>query len=120
MLDRPAGQTGGDILGTNGYAQVVNYYAGGRCDSFLPTTGDDTIAELTQKNQPDYVLLPQDHADFLRGGPLVRRLEAAGMRPLDQGRLPANCSPRLLVLTKPHVLDAMDWKLKAVADSPTP
>ncbi len=107
------------LLGPNGLTQVVNYYAGGRCDSFLPTTGDDTITALTQQNQPDFVLLPQDQADFLRGGPLVRRLEAAGVRPLDRGRLPANCS-RVLVLTKRQGLDAMDWKLKAVAGSPSP
>lgn len=107
------------MLGPNGFTQVVTYYAGGHCDSFLPTTGDDTIADLTRKNRPDFVLLPQDEADFLRGGPLVRRLEAAGMKPLDQGRLPASCAG-VLVLTRGDVFDATDWKLKAVARLPSP
>ena len=87
------------LLGPNGFTQVVNYYACGRCDSFLPTTGDDTIAELARKKQPDFVLLPQDQAEFLRGGSLLRQLEAAGMKPLDEGRLPTCCSG-VLVLTR--------------------
>ncbi len=79
------------LFGPDGFTQVVNYYARGRCVSFSPTSDEETVRMLFAKCRPNVVLLPRDEAlgcDRL----VVRLVEAAGLRPLDRGRLPASCA----------------------------
>ena len=81
-------------VGPDGFTQVVNYYAQGRCASFSPATDAESVAKLAERCHPDAVLLPQDQANFGRDGPLVRRLEAAGFQPVAAGvrrRVVAGC-----------------------------
>ena len=37
------------LVGPDGFTQVVNYYAQGRCASFSPTTDAESVAELTEE-----------------------------------------------------------------------
>ena len=79
------------LFGPDGFTQVVNYYARGRCVSFSPTSDEETVRMLFAKCRPNVVLLPRDESpgcDRL----VVRLVEAAGLRPLDRGRLPASCA----------------------------
>ncbi len=79
------------LFGPDGFTQVVNYYARGRCLSFSPTSDEETVRMLFAKCRPNVALLPRDESpgcDRL----VVRLVEAAGLRPLDRGRLPASCA----------------------------
>ena len=79
------------MFGPDGFTQVVNYYARGRCVSFSPTSDEDTVRMLFAKCRPNVVLLPCDESpgcDRL----VVRLVAAAGLRRLERGRLPASCA----------------------------
>ncbi len=86
------------LFGPDGFTQVVNYYAQGRCDSFSPTADKETVMLLLKQCRPNIVLLPRDEAAFERVEYLVRFLEGAGFQPLDQARLPASCAHVLVLI----------------------
>ena len=78
------------LFGPNGFTQVVNYYARGRCVSFLATADAETVSMLLAQCRPNVVVLPQDEA-ARDGGLLVRLLEGTGLQGVDPGRLPKSC-----------------------------
>ena len=97
------------LFGPDGFTQVVNYYARGRCDSFSPTADKELVMALLRQCRPNIVLLPRDEAAFARLEYMVRFLERAGFQPPDQGRLPASCS-HVLVLIEGQPRGELAWK----------
>jgi hypothetical protein len=77
------------LLGPQGFTEVVNYYARGRCTSFAPTAGAGTVRFLFTQSRPNVVLLPRDEA-LSSDKAVLRFLAAAGLRPLECRRLPAS------------------------------
>ena len=79
------------LFGPDGFTQVVNYYAGGHCASFAPTEREETVRTFFAQCRPNVVLLPRDEPPG--NNEFVARISAAaGLRPLDCGRLPASCA----------------------------
>jgi hypothetical protein len=97
------------LFGPDGFTQVVSYYARGTCLSFLPTADEETERMLFAKCRPDVALLPRDEAAGDCGRRLLRLAAAAGLRPMDQERLPQACAG-VLVWMRDRPADGLAWR----------
>jgi hypothetical protein len=86
-------------FGPDGVAQVVNYYAQGRCQSFPPHEADGAVAARVKSLRPDLVLLPADRKAPDGGPPLVERIERLGFVEVDRAGFSGGCR-KVLVLRR--------------------
>jgi hypothetical protein len=86
-------------FGPDGVAQVVNYYAQGRCQSFPPREADGAVAARVESLRPDLVLLPADRKTPDGGPPLVERIERLGFVEVDRSGFSGGCR-KVLVLRR--------------------
>jgi len=87
------------MLGPDGVTQVVNYYAGGRCESFALSDADATITAGVGRLRPDVVLLPSIRKTPGGAANLARRIEALGFTRVDCSNFAGGCA-KLLVLRR--------------------
>jgi hypothetical protein len=86
-------------LGPDGVAQVVNYYAQGRCQSFPAREADGAVAARVQSLRPDLVLLPADRKTPDGGPALLEQIERLGFVEVDRSGFSGGCR-KVLVLRR--------------------
>jgi hypothetical protein len=86
-------------FGPDGVAQVVNYYAQGRCQSFPAREADSAVAARVESLRPDLVLLPADRKTVDGDLPLVERIERLGFVEVDRSEFSGGCR-KVLVLRR--------------------
>ena len=93
------------VFGPKGVTQVVNYYAGGRCESFAESAADTAIVADVARLQPDIVLLPSIRETPGGAARLAGRIEALGFTEVERSKFAGGCA-KLLILRR----RAMDCK----------
>jgi hypothetical protein len=98
------------VLGSEGGAVVVSYYAGGIVHTVPMEAQDAAILAAVEEVRPDVLVLGVTHRmggiAATRYGPLIRQMEARGFREVDRAQLPPGCESRALLIRSGSDRDA--------------